>query len=717
MIQFKNLALSEQRNSVCEFKINKNYVLRVEATALGVYRLRCGMATKLNDDNLNARAKARMGLLLARQELNSEFDFERLNKKAWRLSHGNTALEIHSNPFSLCFYKDGHKVLESIEDTAIVFDEENSRYQFSLQLPAKEAIYGLGRTSGNYNRRDQTFVSDLCNNDYSPLAWSVKGWGLFARSLQRVTHKIGVKENLHTYHISVEDNELDIFFFIAEPCDIFNQYSATIGRPGQPPLRAMGVWFEQQEGQDLQGFIEKIDQFEASGFSIDTLKLIPPNVFPIQNDKLNVDWGESRLGDTRRFVANYVDDKKHLCFSSFPGVPVGTPLFVELEDRGWLLADDNGKAYVLKTAYGEVGLLDLTFKDAYKMWEERHIQLLDNSDVALSIDIPTDIPDGVYARQGESNAFLRQLYPLWLEQSLSNAQAFHKTPSEAYVRRSGLSLNSPRGIGVHIKPLIQSFHDVKKVLRQHLTTQGSGIIAQTHQLAVDEPTQHKNVYMRLLALSVFSAGFSLPADNARLPIVFDQKTQNMIRVFFNLRYRLIPYVLGIIEDATRTGLPVQRMMPLVFPNDNIAHTFDEQFMFGPALLVAPILDDRDDILIYLPEGDGWWDLNTGIRYEGGQYLHYTCGIETIPVFGREGHMLCLGPVLGSLEEFNSARILEEVWLFGMPVHNPVVMRNKIRVMQMQGSSYIKGFEGLRILSSEGLEVKRRGAEVRISRER
>ena len=68
-------------------------------------------------------------------------------------------------------------------------------------------------------------------------------------------------------------------------------------------------------------------------------------------------------------------------------------------------------------------------------------------------------------------------------------------------------------------------------------------------------------------------------------------------------------------------------------------------------------------------------------------------------------------------EFNSARILDEVWMFGMPMHNPVVMRNKIRVMQMQGSSYIKGLEGLRISPSEGLEVKRRGAEVRISRAR
>jgi alpha-D-xyloside xylohydrolase len=140
-------------------------------------------------------------------------------------------------------------------------------------------------------------------------------------------------------------------------------------------------------------------------------------------------------------------------------------------------------------------------------------------------------------------------------------------------------------------------------------------------------------------------------------------------------------------------------------------------MLGPAVLVAPAMQPGTELQVYLPKGEAWWDLNTGWRYEGGTVWTISCGLGTIPAFGREGHMLCLGPTAKHTGEFNSARILDEVWMFGMPVHNPVVMRNKIRVMQMQGSSYIKGLEGLRISPSEGLEVKRRGAEVRISRAR
>src|SRR3546814_16303177 len=123
-------------------------------------------------------------------------------------------------------------------------------------------------------------------------------------------------------------------------------------------------------------------------------------------------------------------------------------------------------------------------------------------------------------------------------------------------------------------------------------------------------------------------------------------------------------------------------------------------MLGPALLVAPVLKPGNQVQVYLPEGDAWWDLNTGWRYEGGTTWTVQAGLDTLPIFGREGHILCLGPAAKPTGEFNSARILEEVGMFGMPHHSPVVMRNKTRVMQMKGSSYTKVMEGFRYLPSE-----------------
>ncbi len=710
MTDIKQLILREQQAGFCDFSITDDLLLRVEASALGVFRLRIGSESKLDDSKLNVRALARKSLLLARQEITSEFEVNTENK-GWRLSHGSTSLLIKTQPFSLQFYQDDQVVLSTVSPSALLLDDK--QWRLNLALTSNETVYGLGRVSDTLNRRGQEIQSD--SQDYLPLSWSAKGWGVFVQSLHKVSHSIGLKKHPNQYGITVEDDVLDVFFYIAPPAEILNQFSATIGRPGQPPLRAMGLWLDQQENQTISEFMSTVEQWEKAGLTVDTLNFAAPSMFSFQSDKLVMDWDEGRVGDVRQFIADYAKGKKHVCVPSFPGIPVDTALFQDLEDRAWLLLDDKGKAYQVATPKGKVGVLDLTYKDAYQYWESRHQQLLEGTDIAVSIAQTIHIPDNVSARQGEEKAFLRQLYSAWLEQSLFEGQAFHKTPSEAFVRRQALSLNSVRSTGLYLQDTIESYTDLENLLQRHLSTQMSGVIAQSHVLNLQ--ATEARLYLRALALSIFSAGFSFVADEAYWPTQFDEKTQQTVKILLALRYRLIPYVLGVIEDATRTGLPVQRAMALAYPQDTYAHQYHQQFLFGPALLVAPILDSQDSKCIYLPEGDAWWDLNTGVRYEGGQVLEYHCDTSAIPVFGREGHMLCLGPDLKGLEEFNTARVLDEVWLFGMPIHNPVVMRNKIRVMQMQGSSYIKGFEGLRILPSEGLEVKRRGAEVRISRER
>lgn len=265
-----------------------------------------------------------------------------------------------------------------------------------------------------------------------------------------------------------------------------------------------------------------------------------------------------------------------------------------------------------------------------------------------------------------------------------------------------------------------SWQGFQHSLRTALALGNSAVPLQMHTLgnaAADTADLTPELYIRWLAASVFSGNFSFQATDALLPFAFDAETRKLVTHWLEWRYRLIPYVLGIIEDAVRTGLPVQRSMALAFPDDSHAHEWDTQYLFGPAVLVAPVVKPGVEHQVYLPEGSAWWDISTGWRYEGGTVLDVKADLNTLPVFGREGQILCLGPTARHTGEFNSARILEEVWMFGMPEHSPVVMRNKIRVMQMKGSSYIKGLEGLKILPSEGLEVKRRGAEVRISRMR
>ena len=486
----------------------------------------------------------------------------------------------------------------------------------------------------------------------------------------------------------------------------------------------MGVWVEQPQGHSATQTAEMIAEFREQRVAVDGVLMLPPAAWTYQDSKLLPEWDSTRFPDPKQVLGVFGKHAVHLCLHTIPASLAGTTNFSELEDRGWLLANENGDAHVFAgvqaTGGKPFGLLDLTHRDVLNMWSERHRHLAEDGVGATACDVQFDIPDTVVARGGETGAVLRSIYPALARRALFEAVAGHRVPPEGIVFSSDLFVGAQRLLWQSAPRVPNTWAGLQHTLRTALSIGASGVPVQMHALGnaqAPADAMTPELYLRWLGMAVFSANFAFQSNPELIPTSFDETTRAHIQTWLQWRYRLIPYVLGAIEDAARTGLPVQRSMAMSFPADAEAQRWDTQYMLGPAVLVAPAMQPGTELKVYLPKGEAWWDLNTGWRYEGGSVWTSSCGLGTIPAFGREGHMLCLGPTAKHTGEFNSARILDEVWMFGMPVHNPVVMRNKIRVMQMQGSSYIKGLEGLRISPSEGLEVKRRGAEVRISRAR
>ncbi len=701
--------------------------LHVEAHAPGVYRLRAAQAAVLLDEKPTMRSRQQAEMLLARQEAVGELAVSSIperEQQGWRLEQGDVVLEITHSPLQFTLSR-GDQCLVASEPMAALglarIREDEQGWRLGFDLDGDDSLYGLGETSGDLERRGQKIVADHPRGRALPLVWSTKGWGVYVNSLGRVEHDLGV-ENPDVYSIALHDPVLDVFLFAGEPAEILNQYTALTGRAGQPGLWPMGIWLDQASGQSVQTTLTQVRQLRESGLGLDAVQLAAPAVYGFQADKPAFEWDAARVEDVRTVLADFQELAVQLVAPTFPGVLAGSSMFDEWEDRGWLLMSDEGGAHVFAGCAASdgkpFGLLDLTYKDVYKLWSERQRQMFDEGVGAPACDAQFDIPDGVTARSGETGAVLRAIYPLLARRALFDAVAGHKTPQEGVVLSSDLFPAVQRYAWQRGPKVENSWAGLEHSLRTALALGASGVPVQMHTLgnsAAPVNGMNAELYIRWLAASVFSANFSFQGSPALLPSAFDAKTQALVQHWLQWRYRLVPYVLGIIEDAVRTGLPVQRSMALAFPGDPVAHAWDTQYLLGPALLVAPVLASGEETKVYLPEGDAWWDLNTGWRYEGGTTWTVRTGLDTLPIFGREGHMLCLGPVVQNTSEFNSARLLDEVWMFGMPEHSPVVMRNKIRVMQMQGSSYIKGLEGLRILPSEGLEVKRRGAEVRISR--
>ncbi len=113
----------------------------------------------------------------------------------------------------------------------------------------------------------------------------------------------------------------------------------------------------------------------------------------------------------------------------------------------------------------------------------------------------------------------------------------------------------------------------------------------------------------------------------------------------------MPYIYSLGYHTWLTGAPFMRALPLDFPSDpNVADLRDE-YMFGPALLVAPITEQgATSRQVYLPAGAGWYNFWTNERLEGGQTITVQAPIDTIPLFVRAGSILPLGSAVESTHQ-------------------------------------------------------------------
>jgi len=113
-----------------------------------------------------------------------------------------------------------------------------------------------------------------------------------------------------------------------------------------------------------------------------------------------------------------------------------------------------------------------------------------------------------------------------------------------------------------------------------------------------------------------------------------------------LRYRLLPYIYSLAWRVTRDGYTMQRGLPMDWPGDLRVRDIGDQFMFGPALLVAPVTEPgATKRSVYLPPAPGWYDFWSGVRLSAGNAVDAPAPLERIPVYVRAGSILPLGPLV------------------------------------------------------------------------
>jgi alpha-D-xyloside xylohydrolase len=122
--------------------------------------------------------------------------------------------------------------------------------------------------------------------------------------------------------------------------------------------------------------------------------------------------------------------------------------------------------------------------------------------------------------------------------------------------------------------------------------------------------------------------------------------QTMVK-FDELRHRLLPYIYSIAGDVTRNAGTFMRPFIMDFPKDIATREIADEYMFGPAFLVAPVTTyQARSRNVYLPQNDGgWYYFWTGAHTGGGQTLDASAPFDSMPLFIRAGAIIPFGPEL------------------------------------------------------------------------
>jgi alpha-D-xyloside xylohydrolase len=119
--------------------------------------------------------------------------------------------------------------------------------------------------------------------------------------------------------------------------------------------------------------------------------------------------------------------------------------------------------------------------------------------------------------------------------------------------------------------------------------------------------------------------------------------QSML-AYDKLRYRLMPYIYSLTGMVTQSDYTIMRALVMDFGRDRNVLSIGDQFMFGPALLINPVTEYKARTRsVYLPSESGWYDLQSGRHYDGGQRIQAEARYTDIPIFVKEGSIIPCGP--------------------------------------------------------------------------
>ena len=162
------------------------------------------------------------------------------------------------------------------------------------------------------------------------------------------------------------------------------------------------------------------------------------------------------------------------------------------------------------------------------------------------------------------------------------------------------------------------------------------------------------LFARWLSVGTFSPFFRVHSSVNSLesdPWSYGEEVEQIARNYIKLRYQMMPYTYSLFYESSRTGIPISRSLAIAYHQEE--EVFDQahqnQFTFGPFIMVAPVESTKEYCPVYLPKGE-WYDFHSGEFLSGGSQKVMPSPLEKLPILVKGGAIIPMQNSVSSTDE-------------------------------------------------------------------
>lgn len=435
---------------------------------------------------------------------------------------------------------------------------------------------------------------------------------------------------------------LDYTVFLGKDADdVISSYRDLSGKVPMLPKWAFGYWQCRERYTSSAHLVETVNEFRN--------RLLPMDVI-VQDWQY---WGKYGWGVPKFDEANYPDPQQFIQELHAMNAKFSVSVWENLDKKS-VVAEDYDGLYIPNSPWIDI----YNPKTQAVHWNALNDNLFRYGVDSWWMDATEPENDALVDKQTYFGLgqFYRLTYPLFVSKAVHDGQRHRsKDKRVTILTRSAFpgqqrfgTINWSGDIGwdwdTYRRQIVAGLNFT--LTGMPFWTTDIGGFFRPGQSQYTDPKYH-DILMRWFQWSVFCPIFRMHGYQSETePWKYGEKVERDMQQLLNLRYSLLPYIYSQAWKVSDKNYTLMRPMVMDFERDLKALEQGYQYMFGPSILVAPVVSPDCDVWkVYLPQGSSWYDFWTNKKHNGGQEVMADASGNKIPLFVKSGAILPVGPVI------------------------------------------------------------------------